>query len=140
MLTAVLNDGTTVDTTYSGSKSIMFSGPGGVPIYPATVTFASGVGTRNITLIKAESTTITAADGSLTGVASSGLTVNADTNYGKLQLLMPAVTAASGTTTGKIGTPTAQTAGGAFSVTVNAVDANWNLINTVGDTVVTNIQ
>jgi hypothetical protein len=35
---------------------------------------------------------------------------------------------------GKTGTPAAQTAGAAFNVTVNAVDANWNLINT-NDTV-----
>ncbi len=57
----------------------------------------------------------------------------------KLQLLMPGESAAPGTpasaTPGKTGTPTAQTAGMAFNVTINAVDANWNLVNTVTDTV-----
>ena len=47
---------------------------------------------------------------------------------------MPGETAAPGTTTGKTGTPNAQIAGTAFNVTVNAVDANWNLIST-NDTV-----
>ena len=48
---------------------------------------------------------------------------------------MPGETAAAGTTTGKTGTPSAETAGTAFNVTVNAVDANWNVVNTVTDTV-----
>jgi Kelch motif len=55
--------------------------------------------------------------------------------FSQLQLLVPGETAAPGTSTGKTGTPTARTAGTAFNVTVNAVDANWNLINTVTQTV-----
>jgi hypothetical protein len=54
-----------------------------------------------------------------------------------MQLLVPGETAAPGTTTGKTGTPSAQNAGIEFNVTVNAVDANWNLVsstNTVGIT------
>src|SRR5207249_2788360 len=43
-------------------------------------------------------------------------------------------TAAPGTVTGKSGAPTAETAGTAFNVTVNAVDANWNVVST-NDTV-----
>jgi len=39
---------------------------------------------------------------------------------------MPGETAAPGTASGKTGTPDQQTAGAAFNVTVNAVDANWN--------------
>ncbi|HLH56544.1 MAG TPA: hypothetical protein VKY92_23365 [Verrucomicrobiae bacterium] len=53
----------------------------------------------------------------------------------KLQILLPGETAAPGTLTGKTGTPTAQANGVAFNVTVNAVDANWNVINYVKDTV-----
>ena len=48
----------------------------------------------------------------------------------KLQILTPGETAAPGTGTGKTGTPTAEVAGTAFSVTVNAVDANWNVVST----------
>ncbi len=47
----------------------------------------------------------------------------------QLQVLLPGETAAPGTTTGKIGTPTPQTADQPFSVVVNAVDANWNLVS-----------
>src|SRR5205823_1082763 len=39
-----------------------------------------------------------------------------------------------GSATGKTGSPTAQQAAVAFNVTVNAVDASWNLITNVTDT------
>jgi len=42
----------------------------------------------------------------------------------------PRETAVPGTPSGKTGTPDAQTAGTPFSVTVKAVDANWNLVGT----------
>src|SRR5213594_3020392 len=57
--------------------------------------------------------------------------------FTKLQLLVPWETAAPGAGSGKTGTPNAQTAGTAFTVTVNAVDANWNVMSsthTVGIT------
>src|SRR5205085_11464670 len=53
----------------------------------------------------------------------------------KLQLLTPGESATPGTATGKTGTPTAQSAGTAFNVTVNAVDANWNVVTNIVDTV-----
>ena len=53
----------------------------------------------------------------------------------KLQVLLPGETAAPGTSTGKTGTPTAQTVGVPLDITVNAVDANWNLVNYVTDSV-----
>ena len=49
-------------------------------------------------------------------------------------MLMPGETAAANTPAGKTGTPTAQTAGTAFTITVNAVDDNWNVVST-NDTV-----
>src|SRR5439155_991028 len=57
--------------------------------------------------------------------------------FAKFQLLVPGETAAPGSASGKTGTPTSSTAGTAFNVTVNAVDANWNLVSsthTVGIT------
>src|SRR5439155_12923639 len=75
-------------------------------------------------------------DGSLTAADSAAFNITAGT-FTKLQLLVPGETAAPGTATGKTGTPSAQTAGTAFTVTVNAVDANWNLVSsthTVGIT------
>ncbi|TAL03375.1 MAG: hypothetical protein EPO07_06310, partial [Verrucomicrobia bacterium] len=113
-------DGTTTDTSYSGSKSITFSGPTGSPTYPGTVSFSSGVGTANITLVKAETTTITATDGTIAGTASSSLLVNpgAINSY--------TVTASS-----------PQVVGVAFPVTVTAKDANNNTVTTDSSTSVT---
>src|SRR5439155_1679115 len=100
-------------------------------------------GTRtlsSLTFKTAGTRTITATDaaGTLTANTSSSVTVNAAA-YVKVQLLVPGETAAAGTATGKTGTPTDQIAGTAFNVTVNAVDANWNLVssapaNTIGIT------
>src|SRR5439155_10472289 len=44
-------------------------------------------------------------------------------------------TPAPGTATGKTGTPSTQIGSTGFGVTVNAVDAFWNRVNTVTDTV-----
>ncbi|MBU4123817.1 hypothetical protein KJ959_09110, partial [bacterium] len=44
----------------------------------------------------------------------------------KLQVLLPGESSAPGTATGKTGSPIPRTAGAAFTVTVNAVDADWN--------------
>src|SRR5207248_4954040 len=52
----------------------------------------------------------------------------------KLQLLAPGESTVPGTATGKTGAPTAQIAGTAFTATVNAVDANWNVVSTITDT------
>ena len=115
-------DGSTTNTSFSGTPNITFSGPTGSPTYPATVTFSSGVGTANITLTKAETTTITATDtsDSIAGNASSSLTVNpgAITSY--------MVEAAS-----------LQTIGIAFDVTVTAKDAYDNTVTTDSFTSVT---
>src|SRR3989441_3045162 len=74
--------------------------------------------------------------------AASGMTNAVSTTFGvsagffsKLQLLVPGETAAPGTASGKIGTPNPQAAGTPFNVIVIAVDANWNLIDTISDTV-----
>lgn len=46
----------------------------------------------------------------------------------KLQVLLPGETNAPGTASGKTGTPDPQPLGASVSVTVNAVDANWNVV------------
>ena len=61
---------------------------------------------------------------------SPSVTVTAGT-FSKLQVLVPGETAAPGTATGKTGTPTTEGAGATFTVTVNAVDANWNVVSSV---------
>ncbi|HEY6193143.1 MAG TPA: Ig-like domain repeat protein, partial [Bacteroidota bacterium] len=129
-----------IDNSYGSAspKTISYSGPGGTPTYTTSVTFPAGSGVSTTTLAttlrKAETTAITATDGTVTGLASSNFTVNSNT-VTKLQILLPGETAAPGTTTGptpgKTGTPTTQTAGTAISsgIIVNAVDDNWNRVN-----------
>src|SRR6185295_4687045 len=87
--------------------------------------------TLSVTLKTAGVQSLTASDitdGTKSANTSPSITVNAGA-FVKMQLLVPGETAAPGTATGKTGTPTAQTAGTAFNVTVNAVDANWNLVS-----------
>src|SRR5437660_6826361 len=79
-------------------------------------------------------TGIDSTDGSKSANTSAWMTVNTGA-FVKLQLLVPGETAAPGSTTGKTGSPSAQTAGIGYSVTVRAVDANWNLVNTITHTV-----
>jgi hypothetical protein len=98
---------------YTGAKSISFSGPSSspnstAPNYPASVSFSGGVGTASITLNKAESTTLTAKDGSVTG-ASGSFTVS------------PAAASSF-----SVPTPSAQLAGSAFEETLTALDAYGN--------------
>jgi len=66
-------------TSYSGDKTISYTGPGGTPTYTTAVSFTSGQSTTTLatTLTTAETTTITASDGTTTGPASSSLTVYA---------------------------------------------------------------
>src|SRR5207247_842255 len=72
-------------------------------------------------------------DGSKTASTNS-VTVSVGA-FVKLQLIVPGETAAAGTATGKTGSPTARLAGAGYSVTVNAVDANWNVVTSATDLV-----
>ena len=67
-------------TSYSGAKTISYSGPsntGGTPSYTTAVSFTAGQSTTTLTttLTTAEITSITASDGTVSGPASSNLTV-----------------------------------------------------------------
>src|SRR6185436_9613671 len=106
---------------------------------PADTALVSGTKTLSVTFKTSGTQTLTATDvtdGSKTTNTSPSMTVNAGA-FVKMQLLVPGETAAPGSATGKTGTPTAQSSGTAFNVTVNAVDANWNVASsthTVGIT------
>ncbi len=111
-ITAIDGYGNTA-TNYAGSKTITFTGPANspganAPSYPASVTFTSGVGTASITLYDAQTTTLTATQGALTG-SSASFTVN------------PASSA-----TFSLSTPATQTAGTAFNDTITALDTYRN--------------
>ena len=53
----------------------------------------------------------------------------------QLQVLLPGEVNAPGTVSGKTGTPSAQTVGNPFNLTINACDANWNIVQSVNDSV-----
>ncbi len=116
----------TVDLASTG---ILLAGGGTTATFTAGVLISTGV-----TISSAGTFTITATRtaGAEAGTSNAFL-VNAGA-FAKLQLLVPGETAAPGTASGKTGTPSAQTAGSAFAVTVRAVDAYWNLVSST-DTV-----
>src|SRR5439155_12290198 len=98
---------------------------------PANSALVAGTRSLSVTNKTAGNWTVTATDitdGTKTANTSPPITVNAGA-FVKLQLLMPGETAAPGTATGKTGTPTAQTAGAAFTGTDNAREANWSLVS-----------
>src|SRR5439155_1612314 len=100
---------------------------------PPNVPLVSGTQTLSITFKTAGSRTLPASDltdGAKTAGTSPAVTVNPGA-FVKLQLLVPGEIAAPGSATGKTGTPASQTAGSAFNVTVNAVDAGWNLVSSI---------
>ena len=126
-----LNPNGTTDTTFTGTVSISSTGSLSAGS-GTTVAFTSGVlashtvrisntGTFNITATETLSTNL--------GVSNDFLVVP------RLQILVPGETAAPGTASGKTGTPSTQTPGTAFNVTVNAVDEFWNLVATATDTI-----
>jgi autotransporter-associated beta strand protein len=128
-LTAV-DSGNNIDTTFSGSQTVSYSGPGNAPggatpTYTTTVTFTGGQATGvATTLTKAETTTITASISGLTGVASSSLQVNAGAANAAHSTVSPATASIS--------------ANGASTqvITVQARDVNNNNLTSGGATVV----
>src|SRR5207245_2190264 len=114
----VVNTNDTVAITSSDSNATL----------PANAALSSGSKTFSISLKTAGSATITASDVTHPGITanpSPAITVSAGV-FSRLQILVPGETAAPGTANGKSGNATAETAGTAFNVTVNAVDGNWN--------------
>src|SRR6185369_1046865 len=57
---------------YAGAKTISYSGPSGIPSYTTSVSFTAGQSTTTLatTLTKAETTSLTATDGTNPGVTS----------------------------------------------------------------------
>ncbi|HJP79775.1 MAG TPA: hypothetical protein VJ914_36220, partial [Pseudonocardiaceae bacterium] len=114
-LTITAKAGSQTDPGYTGPRTLTFSGPnnapnGTVPAYNngnPSVTFTNGVATVPITLYKAESTTLSVANGPVTG--SLALTVN------------PATASQFG-----VSVPASPTAGVQQTVTLTTLDAYQN--------------
>lgn len=135
-ITAQDSDGRTV-TNFTGTVDVtstsLFSAGSGT-----TAAFTAGVlSSHAVTLVRAgTSQTVTAtrtSGGSETG-SSAAFTINADTAT-KVQVLLPGETAAPGTVSGKTGTATDEVAGTGITATVNAVDANWNVVSSATQTI-----
>src|SRR5439155_21697966 len=110
-------------TTVSSTDTVSLSSSGANATLPANTALVGGTVQLSVTLITAGAQTITASDvtdNTTTANTSASITVNAG-GFVKMQLLLPGETAAPGTPTGKTGTPGAQIAGAAFSVTIRAV-------------------
>ncbi|HEY4020001.1 MAG TPA: hypothetical protein VGM75_15020, partial [Pseudonocardiaceae bacterium] len=113
-LTITAKAGSQTDAGYTGARNLTFNGPGTAPdgthtpTYPTNpVTFTNGVATVPITLYKAETATLSVADGTVTG--STSVTVN------------PAAASQFA-----VSAPSSPVAGVAQSVTVTAQDAYQN--------------
>src|SRR3989339_203731 len=118
-------------TISSSNPTVTISTSDLYDVEPSAKVLSSGTNTFNVMFRTAgSSTTITASCTGLTLNQSPAITVNPNTAV-KLQLLLPGEGAVAGMTTGtpgKTGSPSARTAGTAFNVTVNCVDANWNKV------------
>ncbi|MEK7767027.1 MAG: hypothetical protein AAB368_12395, partial [bacterium] len=100
---------------------------------PSTASFAAGMATFPVTMVRQDTsnlTTITATSTVLVSTISPAFGVNPGPAV-KLQILVPGEVVAEGRSPdGKTAAaPSPATAGTAFSVTVRAVDANWNKVN-----------
>ena len=112
-ITALDQSGFTFPGT-TGAQTIAFSGPanspnGHAPTYPASVSFTNGVGTASVTLFDAQTTTLTATQGAVSGTSPS-FTVSGATTLTGLA----------------VANPGNQTAGTAFNVTITATDPYGN--------------
>ncbi len=124
------------DTSYSGVKTIVFSGPttsplGNAPSYPASVTFINGTGIATITLYDAGSTSLTATEG--TTIGSASFTVTAGTPAALTWTGSPAVS--KGTLSAGCITTCTWTGGakkGTFTATVTANDSYGNVVSDIG--------
>lgn len=122
-----------VITSYSGAKTLVYSGPNNAPLgtsptYTTSVAFTAGQSstTLSTTLYKAEAVAITVTDGGSYGYASSSVTVQ-PAPVSEMLVVLPnqSYTEAGGVT----GAPTNRTAGQAFTIDIKAVDAYRNLVD-----------
>lgn len=123
-------------TGYTGARSLVWSGPGvspsgSGPTYPASVSFAGGNGSASVTLTKAETATLTAAEGSASGT-SGPVVVDAGAAS---RLAWSQVALSKGT----LGSPCRFTCTGAgvdnfgtFTARVAVTDTSGNTVSDVG--------
>lgn len=121
---------------YAGD-AILVANTGAGSITPEQVTFVAGVWTGPMTFKGAGgAVSFTVADYSAPPHTGTSNTITVQPGpFTGLQVLVPGETARGGTDDGREGTPQGQQAGTPFSITVRAVDAYWNLVTTVSDSI-----
>ena len=127
-----LSDNVTITVGAPLTGAVTGLGSGSNNILNQSSNFNSGVADLTALGMKytgKSSTGTFTATSSTAKVGTSGSTVMNPGAFAMLQILVPGESAAPGTGSGKTGVPTGQTAGTAFGVTVNAVDANFNVVN-----------
>ncbi len=107
---------------------------------PSSYTFVTGdFGSKSFTggatLRAAGSQTVGVSDSSNSGT-SDPIAVDAGA-FAKLLVLVPGETGAPGSPTGKTGSPSIQTANSPFTITVQAVDADWNAVSSTDTVAIT---
>jgi FlgD Ig-like domain len=120
---------------YSGPVSLnQITSYGLGRISPSTITLSGGIWSGNVTMYRADETSINrgnvnieaylAADPSINGT-SDPFTVHPGP-FTKVQLIVPGQDPAPGSVTGLTGSPASQSAGQTFSVQVYSTDSYWN--------------
>lgn len=121
---------------YAGD-AVVLANTGSGSVTPELITFANGLWSGTMTFRGAGgAVSFTVSDFTApphTG-GSNSFTVQPGPLAG-LQVLLPGESAQGGTLVGKSGTPVGQSAGNPFTLTVRAVDAFWNLVPGVGDSI-----
>ncbi|HEY6865961.1 MAG TPA: hypothetical protein VI792_01820 [Candidatus Eisenbacteria bacterium] len=121
---------------YSG-QALLIANTGAGSISPELVTFVNGLWSGAVTFMGAGgAVSLTCSDFSSpphTGTSNNFVVLPGP--LAGLQVLLPGESARGGTATGKTGTPTGQSAGNPFTLTVRAVDAWWNLVPGVSDSI-----
>jgi hypothetical protein len=146
-LTATDADGNTT-TGYTGFKAMTFADPdtapnGTNPTFPGFVNFSAGVGTASITLVDAESTTLTANQGAVSGT-SNNFTIKAGVQA-SLYLVVtsqpnPAVTCTGPATNLTTCSSTNQSNSASTLVSkLQLVDTFGNTVTNTGGTVTVNL-
>jgi hypothetical protein len=132
---AVDSGGNTVPN-YAGDVNLA-ANTGAGSISPERVTLAGGTWTGGVTFRGAGgSVSFTVSDFSAPAhTGTSNAFVVSPGPLAGVQVLLPGESAAGGTASGKVGTPTPQSAGSPFTVTLRAVDSFWNLVPGVTDRV-----
>jgi hypothetical protein len=135
---AILGDGSTVDSAYSGNKTLVLTGPGTSPggtslTWPATVPFANGQATFSVSAFKAETVTLSVLDGTLV-ISGTSPSFTVQTGAAAKLAWTSASVSASSLSAGCYFSCTWNSAGNnkTFKASVSVTDAYGNIVSNIG--------